>query len=60
MKRLGCRETTFFFALAATKGYPSRTTFFFVQPSFLPKLVYSYSRNAIHGAITENENLSVF
>ena len=26
-------------------------------PNFL---AYSYSRNAIHGAITENENLSVF
>ena len=32
MKRLGCRETTFFFAHAATKGYPCWTTFFFYTP----------------------------
>jgi len=48
MKRLGCRETTFFFALWATKVVTCPTTFFFSfvithvirkakegQPSFL-------------------------
>ena len=73
MKRLGCRETTFFFSFVITyvirkvkEVQPSflplrqQKVILLGQPSFLPKLVYSYSRNAIHGAITENENLSVF
>lgn len=42
MKRLGCRETTFFFALAATKGCPCWTTFFFALLSITSKKYCTY------------------